>query len=261
MQRRAYVSGLVLLATLVTGCSAGSGGSDSESGAKTNTVQPAAAPPPGKYRTLPEACGAVDRGLLKDMLPVSPDLPEEEREKVYAGTAALTYDTDRRVGCNWKAESPDATRRLVVDFERVVSYDAAMSDEGRAQEVYAKKQAAAGLPVTTSTSTPGDSQAPTAPPVTPPSGADSTTPPQPAEGLEPRVLDNLGDAAFLNDVPAGAGSVTQGRTVSVVFRTSNVIVTVQYTVQPALPTVVPDSGELQEKARALAGRLAEQFGE
>lgn len=48
---------------------------------------------------------------------------------------------------------------------------------------------------------------------------------------------------------------------SVVFRTSNVVVTVRYAEQPALVTQVPDSKELQEKAQALARKLAETLSE
>jgi hypothetical protein len=47
----------------------------------------------------------------------------------------------------------------------------------------------------------------------------------------------------------------------VVFRTSNVIVTIEYTAQSAASAAVPDSKELQEQAQALAGKLVEQFSE
>lgn len=47
----------------------------------------------------------------------------------------------------------------------------------------------------------------------------------------------------------------------VVFRTSNVIVTVEYAEQPTVSTMVPDSKELQEKAQALARKLVEKFSE
>lgn len=83
----------------------------------------------------------------------------------------------------------------------------------------------------------------------------------PEDALPSRVLDNLGDAAFLHDLPTRAGSTSQQRTVSVVFRTSNVVVTVRYAEQPALVTQVPDSKELQEKAQALARKLAETLSE
>lgn len=75
------------------------------------------------------------------------------------------------------------------------------------------------------------------------------------------MVGGLGDAAFLDDLLTRAGSTAQHRTVSVVFRTSNVIVTVRYGEQPALVTKVPDSKELQDKAQALARKLAEVISE
>ncbi|SFM86684.1 hypothetical protein SAMN04487980_1006294 [Streptomyces sp. cf124] len=73
--------------------------------------------------------------------------------------------------------------------------------------------------------------------------------------LQPRTLDGLGDEAFLDDALGTSGQ----RTVTVVFRTSNVIVTVEYEEQPATTTAVPDSEEMQDRARNLAERLAEAF--
>ncbi|WP_406321694.1 DUF3558 domain-containing protein [Streptomyces sp. NBC_01637] len=264
----AYVPGAALLAALVVGCSAGTGtdGSAADSRPGGPTASPAA--PAGKYRTLPDPCRSVAHSTLKDLLPGVAELPEEQQEKAYAGTASVTYDTDRRVGCTWKAEAPDSSRSLSLDFERVVSYDTSVSDDDRADEVYGKKEAAAHLPSSASDS-PSDS----------PSGSPSSSAPSDeetdgetdgksgdgatgaTEDLEPRVLDNLGDAAFLDDLLIQAGSSAQHRTVSVVFRTSNVIVTVQYTEQPARSTEVPDSKELQEKAQALARKLVDKFGE
>lgn len=266
----AYVPGVALLAALVAGCSAGSDGATDDADSKPGGPAAPAAQP-GKYRTLPEPCRAVPRATLKDLLPGLAELPEEQQEKVYEGTAAVTYDTDRKVGCRWKADSPDMSRNLVIDFERVVSYDPAVSDDNRAAEVYTKKETAADLPAATpggETAT-GGSSTPTTPPAGENTGADDTTAPTgttgtpgtPAEDLQPRVLDGLGDAAFLDDALTRAGSTAQHRTVSVVFRTSNVIVTVHYTEQPALVTKVPDSKELQEKARALARKLAETLSE
>ncbi|WP_031077228.1 hypothetical protein [Streptomyces sp. NRRL S-118] len=282
MQRRAYAPGLAALLAAVTagvtgltGCTAGSGGDGSPTDSKAGSPAEAAAPP-GKYRTLLEPCGSVQRSTLRDLLPGIDYLPEEQREHVYRGTAAVTYDTDRRAGCSWKADGPDASHQLTLDFERVVSYDPAVSDDDRAQQVYTGKESAAGL-----------SAGPTAPlpsgsPADPPAGASPAgaaaagTTPQTAgpgtptstgtttsapEGLEPRLLAGLGDAAFLDDVLTRAGSTAQRRTVSVVFRTSNVIVTVRYGEQPGRITEVPDSKELQEKAQGLARTLAEKFDE
>ncbi|WIY76848.1 DUF3558 domain-containing protein [Streptomyces anulatus] len=291
----AYVPGVALLAALVVGCSAGSdsnaNGADSKAGSPT--VTPA---PPGKYLTLPAPCRAVPRGTLKDLLPGAAELPGDQQEKVFRGSASVTYDTDRKVGCSWKSDAPNATRSLSIDFERVVSYDPAVSDDDRADTVYAKKERAAGLSSSATpgpdaeknTGTPGekekskgkgaDAEKPEDPAGDAPASADPSPSSSPSGGaageggasgssvgpedaLPSRVLDNLGDAAFLHDLPTRAGSTAQHRTVSVVFRTSNVVVTVRYAEQPALVTQVPDSKELQEKAQALARKLAETLSE
>ncbi|WP_327117467.1 DUF3558 domain-containing protein [Streptomyces sp. NBC_01341] len=267
----AYVPGVALLAALVAGCSAGSGADDPAADSKPGSPTVSAAPP-GKYRTLPESCRAVPRSTLRDLLPAAADLPEDQQEKIYEGTAVVTYDTDRKVGCRWKADAPDASRNLSIDFERVVSYDPAVSDDDRARDVYTKKEDAAGLPapggVTPSGSATGSpSGSPSASGGTPPASPDAATGPDadaaPSGGadLGPRLLGGLGDEAFLDDALTRTGSTAQHRTVSVVFRTSNVIVTVSYTEQPALVTEVPDSRELQEKAQALARNLAETLSE
>ncbi|MER7999414.1 DUF3558 domain-containing protein [Streptomyces sp. NPDC095613] len=326
----AYVPGLAaLLVAAVAGCSGGSGGDGSAADAKPGTSSSTTTAQPGKYRTLREPCGSVPRATLESLLPGAASLPEEQREKVYAGTAAVTYDTDRRVGCDWKADSPEASHQLAIDVERVVSYDPTVSDDDRAQEVYGEKEAAADLPVITPSDSPdpadgsggpggtpgddapsGDQNDPdqndpdqngpdedgskqgstgktaqngtqgtegtaqdesqgagqdSKPGTTPQSGSPSPSSspgaPTTPEDLQPRRLEGLGDSAFLDDVLTRPGSAARNRTVSVVFRTSNVIVTVRYTEQPARTTGVPDSEELQEKARNLARTLADQLDE
>ncbi|WP_326766207.1 DUF3558 domain-containing protein [Streptomyces sp. NBC_01591] len=293
----AYVTGTALLAALVVGCSAdtGTGSSAADSKPGEETVAAAA---PGKYRTLPEPCRAVASSTLKDLLPGAAELTEEQQKKVYEGTAAVTYDTDRRVGCRWKSEDPSSSHSLSIDFERVVSYDPAVSDDDRAREVYTEKETSAGLsspsatPENTKTAedTKGtekqtspaasdDASDPASHALTSPVSEDANTDGTNTDGannddantddgadasdesLQPRILDDLGDSAFLDDLLTRAGSTAQHRTVSVVFRTSNVIVTVEYTEQPAVSTVVPDSRELQEKAQALARNLVEEFND
>ncbi|MFM9369180.1 DUF3558 domain-containing protein [Streptomyces sp. Da 82-17] len=345
MQRKGYVPGAAaLLAVLLTACSGGAGTDDPTDDAKPGEASATQTAEPGRYRTLPDACRAVEHGTLDRMLPGLRQLDQEQRTKAYEGTAAATYDTDRRVGCSWKVDSPDATHHLDVDFERVVSYDGAVSDDARAEEVYGQKEEAADLPEPSpgtegaeedsgspSTDASGSADATestdpektgdtdkadkadkagdkTAQDAKSPEKADAdktsdgkTDDPKPGDGknpdadadtdtgadedtdngtgtdddtgtdgegeavvpdeLLPRVLTGLGDQAFVDDRLTSAGSTVRHRTVTVVFRTSNVVVTVQYGEQPARGTELPDSKELQDRARELAGRLAEQFAD
>ncbi|MET7911893.1 DUF3558 domain-containing protein [Streptomyces avermitilis] len=283
MQRKAYVPGAaVLLAALLAACTGGSGSDSPPDDPKPGDAGPSTtAAQPGKYRTLSDACSAVSQGTLDSLLPGLKQLTDQEqRDRAYQGEATLTYDNDRRSGCRWKAESTDSTDHLLLDFERVVSYDNAVSDDTRAQKVFAAKQTDANLPEpstsgagsegsesSTSTS-PSGSASPT------PSGdssrsagsggasssgsagatAGATATGTPAD-LQPRTLDDLGDAAFLNDVL----STARQRTVTVVFRTSNVVVSIEYDEQPAHPGTVPDSEEMQDRVRKLAQQLADSF--
>ncbi|MCX3061306.1 DUF3558 domain-containing protein [Streptomyces beihaiensis] len=290
MQRKrksyAYLPGAAaLLAALLTGCSAASGSDGAAGDAKPGGASASAATvKPGKYHTLPEPCGVVDKGMLDKMLPGIAKLPDDDqREKAYAGTAAVTYDTGRRVGCSWKDTAADGSaHRLKLDFERVVSYDPTVSDDDRAGALFAKRVDAAGLPDVSSSdasgssdtsgssgtsgasdasATPGDGGVPS--PGS--SGAASATPSGDSgdsggDDLQPRLLDGLGDEAFVDDVEAGPAA-SPHRTVTVVFRTSNVLVTVEYEAQAGAAGTAPDSKEMQDTARELAGKLVGKFGE
>jgi hypothetical protein len=273
VQRKAYVPGVAaLLAALLAGCTGGSG----EGGATDNSNPGAAGSAsataePGKYASLPEPCGAIAQSTLDSLLPgITRLMDEEQREKSYAGKATLTYDTDRKVGCRWKVESAQATDHLQVDFERVVSYDNTVSDDSQAEALFARKEAAADLPKPTapgasssapdtSSASPGASASPSSSASGPDSAAASlaaSSGATPAD-LRPRTLVDLGDEAFLDDRLNSSGSTAQQRTVTVVFRTSNVIVTIEYEEQPATVGVVPDSEEMQDRVRKLASQLAD----
>ncbi|MBK3628010.1 DUF3558 domain-containing protein [Streptomyces sp. MBT49] len=268
MQRKAYVPGVVaLLAALLAGCTGGSdeGGSTDDSNPGQAGTATAAAQP-GKYATLPEACGVVSRSTLDSLLPGIRQLADEtQRDTAYAGEATLTYDTDRKVGCRWKVESADATDHLLVDFERVVSYDNAVSDDNQAEALFAKRVTAADLPApavsTSGSPSPSGSPSGSATASASPSATASATASAsasstvaPAE-LQPRLLEDLGDEAFIDDALGSSGSTAEQRTVTVAFRTSNVLVTIAYEEQPATVGVVPDSEEMQDKARKLAAQL------
>ncbi|MEU3606501.1 DUF3558 domain-containing protein [Streptomyces sp. NPDC035033] len=289
-------AGLAVTLGALTGCSAADSAEDVTLDAKAGA---AAAPvaPPGRYRTLFEPCGAVPQATLRELLPGTAALAEPERAKALRGTAAVTYDTDRRVGCTWSADAEDGAHRLVLDVERVVSYDPTVSDATRAEEVYNRKQLAAGIAVpttppptptatatSTSTATATSTGVPTTQPTptgtaattttgttpvsgTPASGAPSgasgpASPAAPATtGLEPRLLGGLGDVAFVDDRLDTASTNGQQRIVSVVFRTSNVIVTVEYQQRTTGVAPAPDSKELQDRAENLARLLADRLEE
>jgi len=276
VQRKAYVPGAAaLLVALLAGCTSGSADSGTTDDANPGDAGTATAvAQPGKYRTLPEPCGAVGHGTLDSLLPGIKQITDtEQRDAAYAGEATLTYDTDRKVGCRWKVESTDATDHLLVDFERVVSYDNAVSDASQAQTIFATKETAADLPEPTTSATASDSASasnsapasgsatPSSSASAPPSSSTSATSSSSASptGLQPRVLSDLGDEAFLDDGLSSSGSTAKQRTVTVVFRTSNVIVTIEYEEQPATVGVVPDSQKMQDRARKLAVQLADSL--
>ncbi|MFF7390013.1 DUF3558 domain-containing protein [Streptomyces scabiei] len=305
MQRKAYVPGVaVLLAAVLAACTGSSDDASPDDPRPGEATTSATVAQPGRYDTLPEPCGSVDQDTLDTLLPGIGQLPDAaQREQAYEGDATQTYDTDRKAGCRWKVESADATHYLFVDFERIGSYQNAVSDDSKAQEVYGGKVEAADLPEPTPTVSAGDDDgtdeetdepegtgttgddgekasanpsASVSRSASPSAGSSNTsntagssgspgssgtsgsTTPSPSgtpASLQPRTLDGLGDEAFLDDALGTSGQ----RTVTVVFRTSNVIVTVEYEEQPATTTTVPDSEELQDRARNLAERLAEAF--
>lgn len=287
MQRksvRELLPGIAMLTALaagvtgLAGCTGGSGtGTTNDDKPGGNLPAPAQ---PGKYRSLPAPCKAVDGKRLKALLPDADSLPPAERDQLYAGAADASYDGDRRVGCRWTAQSAEETRLLSVGFERVVSYDrATASDDDKARQVFVRQLTDAKLPfpgpVPTPTAPAGSPAGNTAPSPTPtpppaanptpsgsPGGPTSPTPSASPTELGSRVLAGLGNEAFLDDKlsPAGA-TAAQARTVRIVFRTSNVIVTVEYSVQPSLPGTVPPSTETQDSARQLAADLVERLNE
>jgi hypothetical protein len=208
--------------------------------------------PPGKYKNLPQPCASVDQDTLRKLVPDATD---------YAGTEALTYDTDRRVGCSWHATSGGATRTLSVDFERAVSYDPSISDEAQAETDFEKRAANAsipalppsGTPTTTGTDPVSGQTADTA------GGADAGTgdgtgSPGSSPDLLPRRLTDLGNAAFVNDILKTPASGPK-RTVTVVFRTANVVVSVTYTAAEPRGADPATSADLQKGAQDVAGEL------
>ncbi|MFH7595015.1 hypothetical protein WDV06_07885, partial [Streptomyces racemochromogenes] len=159
--RRRFLPGVALLTALAAGATACTGGGGiGGAGDPKNGGSSAAPAQPGKYRSLPQPCKAVDGKRLRAMLPAADSLTTEQREQLYAGTAEPSYDADRHVGCRWNAQTPEATLLLSVTFERVVSYDRAAGDDDKARQVYVRRLTDAHLPF------PGPSAGPSTSPST-----------------------------------------------------------------------------------------------
>ncbi|MET8182978.1 DUF3558 domain-containing protein [Streptomyces sp. NPDC005336] len=310
--RRATPAVAVLITVLAAAGLSGCTGSDSKPGkddGASDDSGTAVSAEPGRYRTLPEACGAVSPKTLRALLPGA-----AEDDRAYEGQAAVTYDIDRRDGCRWKLETAGGTRYLTIDFERVVSYDPSVSDDERARETYEKKAVAAHIPDAPSTpsasssgsqdgsggtaspspgssesgkdgksggksdtagKTPGDDK-------TPGSGSGSGSGSASGSASDdagnsasddgssgsagtsdptaPRRLDDLGDDAFLNDQLITKDSGIH-RDISVVFRSSNVIATIEYAQWTTNKKHIPDSEELQQNAQDLAQELTGRLKE
>jgi hypothetical protein len=216
----------------------------------------------------------------------------------FEGDPTVTYDTDRRAGCRWKSATSLATRHLSVDLERVVSYDPAVSDDEQAQQVYDERASSAGFPTggDGSSSPPESEQGEQGGPSEkdgqstkdekkpekatedaeknaagsekPDSGKDpqpadeeeeaAGASPSPEEELAPRILDDIGDNAYIDDQLDTSDSGVH-RDITLVFRSANVLVTVKYDQWLTDKRRSPDSAELQEKARSVAEELAADF--
>ncbi|MFD8590138.1 hypothetical protein ACFV1B_11430 [Streptomyces sp. NPDC059637] len=262
---------VAVIAASLTACTSGAeddAGTDDPAGAGTG--RSAAPAPPGRHSTLPEPCGSVAPSLLKRLVPGAED---------YDGEARLTYDTDRRAGCKWSGRNSAADHYLSVDFERVVSYDTAVSDDDQAQQEFLALATGAGIPDLPSAAPAGrsgeakagdggtDDGTPDAgnspadeDPSADPSASDPAADGTGAPGASSRLLGGIGDAAFVHDRLTARGTGTH-RDVTLVFRTSNVLVTVEYSQWPLDRSVVPAGGALQLRARSVAAELVEQFGD
>ncbi|MGI5349563.1 hypothetical protein ACQEU8_15375 [Streptomyces sp. CA-250714] len=269
----------------LTACTGSSGADRGEDGKPGSSSASPSAPAPGKYDSLPEPCGTVGVGQLREMLPGAAAADDEgtaapsDSAGPYEGEASVTYDTDRRVGCRWKSATTLSTRHLSVDFERVVSYDASVSDDEQAERLYDKKVRKAGIAASPGGSgsssgqstgkTPDGHASPTDKKGSsgdgdssedPEDDAEDSASPTPDEDLAPRALDDIGDAAYIDDELHTADSGLH-RDITLVFRTANVIATVEYDQWVTDKHRIPDSQELQEKARELAEQLAGRFEE
>nr|WP_206324260.1 hypothetical protein [Streptomyces sp. HNM0574] len=136
--------------TACTSAPDGGTGEDAKPGGPSATSTAA----PGKYRTLPEPCGTVSTGLLKQLLPGAASSAgggtatagADEKTSPYEGEPSVTYDTDRQVGCKWKSSTTLGSHHLSIDLERVVSYDPSVSDDEQTELLYDERAGKAGIP-------------------------------------------------------------------------------------------------------------------
>lgn len=232
-------------AALLLGAVACTGSSDQDdaghapgsAGAANNT---AASAPPGKYRLLPEPCGSVTQQTLDKVAPgaasgTEQDVaaeadasksPESSAKSAprHGGKASLTFDTDRRSGCEWSIKAAAWTRYLHVDFERVVSYDNQVSDEHQAEDEYLQ------------TATKAEQS-----------------------GAATHSVDGVGDDAFATE--ATSGGSRPHRSVTLVFRKDNVMVTVDYRDWPQGGRPLPGDTVMQSRARLVAGDLDQKLAQ
>lgn len=289
MRGRARVGTTAALAALtlgITACTGGSGGDVGSTDGKAGRGSQPGPAKPGTHASLPEPCGAPSEDTLHELL-VNGDeqRPADERKELLPeGTAAITFDIERRVGCQWKSTSSLGSHHLTIDFERVVSYDSAVSDDDRAAELYDAKALKADIPAQApdaqQSGDPDDSQtgdeadetedddsegaSPNSQDPDSSAGGDdeSASPadavPTPDPALAPRPVEGIGDAAYLNDELVTADSGLH-RDITLVFRAGNVIVTVEYDQWSTDKRLIPGSETLQERAQKLAKQLAEQL--
>jgi hypothetical protein len=267
--RRGVLAAMAAACGLAAGCTADLDGTDDATGldppgSLTEPVEP------GQFTALPEPCGAVDEETLRALLPGGD-------AEVYEGVPAATYDTGRRVGCEWHSPAETTTHQLVVDFERVISYDPEISDDDQAALEFDELAADAGVSPggsgsgtetdETETGTGSGSEAgigstatdgPEEPEDDALEGGYAEEPTSPEGALASRPLDDIGHAAYIDDQLTSANA-SASREVEVVFRNANVIVTVNYTVSTSVAGDEPESATLQEGAQTVAQQLAGGF--
>ncbi|GAB2574015.1 hypothetical protein GCM10027168_03800 [Streptomyces capparidis] len=260
--RAAAVPALAGLLLAAVGCTGSSGDAGDGTRTRAASAGESATPlPPGKFRVLPEPCGAVSNATLRLLMPASAEQDRQQGQDAGTdnddaldlaggdpaeGRPTLTFDTDRRAGCEWSwgGDGLAGSRSLRIDLTRVVSYDSGVSDEEQAEEDYLASASAAHVPM-------GGAVAPSSSAEVSQDGSSDTS---------PRLVGGIGDEAFMAERAASDDSAPH-REIRLVFRKDNVIVTVDYQQWPAEGDELPASGELQRSAHLvaqdLAGRLSD----
>ncbi len=275
-----------------TGSSGGADADGKSSPPDGAVVSPA---PPGKYRTLPQPCTAIGLDSLKKLVPGAPDYEGREsltydtdrlvgcswKGTVDGSTRTLSLSVvrvvsyDPQVSAEAEAEEDFEQKAAAASIpstppsggttDRASTPPTSPSDPALASGTVAGSPD--GSDGASGSASPSDAAGPAA--TADPSGAADPGDTHKADGtsdgsgdtddaaqpdLAPRLLANMGNAAFINDVlrtPATGPS----RTVTLVFRTANVLATITYAQSAPTGTPAPSSEDLQKSVEKVAGEL------
>lgn len=281
---------LTLAVAALGGCTAGGTGGSTASDAKSAAAGGSAAPtaPPGKYQTLPQPCTALDLDLLRKLVPGAEDYAGAE-SLTYDTDRRVGCSwhgtTDQRVGSSL---SIDIER--VMSYDPAISDEAQaeldFDQRATAASISLVPVTATSTPTTPSTPNSGTPSAGATGSAAPPAGAGTATPPGAPVGtsggsgtgtgagggtggasagggsnatdtdpsLAPRLLTGVGDRAFIDDALKTPAAGPR-RTVTVVFRTANVVASVTYTVSEPRGAQPAQSADMQKSAKQAAQQL------
>ncbi|MCB5178971.1 DUF3558 family protein [Streptomyces antimicrobicus] len=217
----------------VAGCSSDSGkGSGSDGGKKSDSSSSSSKAPGGKssakpekaaFSTLPDPCKSVQAKTIETLVP-------EAKDK--NGTATKSNDLASRASCSWNGLDEDGLkgsdyRWLAVSLVRYDSHDSLGSGNKRAEEQYTKQ-------------------------------VESAKGTQGAQNLKAEPAGGVGDQATA--VTYGVKKDVDFFNTTVVVRTQNVVVTLDYNGASYEGRQAPDAGKLLEGAIAAAREVVGSVG-
>ena len=202
------------LPLLVAGCSSAEpdeqekGNGAGSGGSASASAKPSLAP--ARFTELPAPCKVLAEKTVKDLVPKTKDV---------SGSPGRSSDTNARASCHWNGLNGFQYRWLEVSFERTDTVEGIGSAEDQAKAAYARLKAEAAVP----------------------------------EGLKKgetpaiRVVPDLGDESQLVSATVRQDG-DDYREVTVVARTSNVVVTVGYEGTGFEGSKLPKAKEIEDGA-------------
>lgn len=201
--------------TLVTACSPGSPSADAGSAAQavaTSSPASSASAARTRFAKLPAACSAITQKTVKAIVP---------KAKTAKGDAADSSDTDARGGCSWNGLNGYQYRWLAVSLQRFDAVQGIGSANAQATKRYQEQVGEAGAAVKGATSE-----------TTTGVGDQATT-------ITAKVAKTAKDKETYEDI-------------SVVARTGNVVIVLDYNGAGFEDAKTPKAADLQKNAVAAA---------